>query len=57
MARIIVRLSNQGGELSKIALDEDTATTLEIGQAVLRLVAECGGSIDVGDTITVTEED
>jgi hypothetical protein len=57
MARIIVRLSNHSGELSSIALDEDTTTTLNIGQAVLRLVAECGGSIDVGDTITVTEED
>jgi hypothetical protein len=57
VARIIIRLSNQGGPLTQIALDEDTATTLEIGEAVLKIVAECGGAMDVGDVITITEED
>ena len=55
--KTVVRLSGTGGELDKIVLDYEVVTTEEIAVAAITLVQRGGYVMNVGDTITVTEED
>jgi hypothetical protein len=51
----IIRLNGTGGELNKIVLSDEDATTEAIAQAAIDLIQSCM-ALAVGDTITVTEE-
>ena len=55
--KIVVRLDGTGGELDKIVLDYEDATTEAIAKAVLQLVHNTGMSMSEGDIITVTTEE
>ena len=52
----VIRLSGTGGELDKVVIPYETATTERIAQAAIDLVSSCM-SMSEGDSITVTVED
>jgi hypothetical protein len=54
--KTVIRLNGPGGELAKVVLDYDDATTEAIAQAAIDIIASCM-SMSTGDTITVTDED
>jgi len=53
--KTIVRLNGTGGELARIVMDYDDATTEAIAQAAIDLIRSCM-SMSEGDSITVTAE-
>jgi len=55
MTKTVIRLNGVGGELDKIVLDYEDATTEAIAQAAIDLIASCM-SLHEGDSITVTVE-
>jgi hypothetical protein len=55
--KTVIRLSGSGGELDKVVMDYDDATTEAIARAVIELVQSTGMSMSTGDTITVTDEE
>jgi hypothetical protein len=52
----VIRLSGRGGELDKVVLDYEDATTEAISKAAIELIQSCM-SLSEGDVITVTIED
>ena len=54
--KTVIRLNGSGGELAKIVLDEDDATTEEIARSAIALIESCM-SLHEGDSITVTAEE
>jgi hypothetical protein len=53
--KTVIRLSGTGGELAKVVLADEDATTEAIAQAAIDIISSCM-SMSEGDTITVTEE-
>lgn len=54
--KTVIRFSGTGGELDKIVLDDDDATTEAIAAAAVALIQRSGMSMSEGDVITVTAE-
>jgi hypothetical protein len=55
MTKTIIKLCGMGGELSRVELTDEDATTEAIAQAAIDLIAACM-SLRAGDTIKITEE-
>jgi hypothetical protein len=52
-SKVVIRHSKMNGQLSRLELIYDDATTQAIATAVISLI-EAGMSMDIGDMITVT---
>ena len=55
-SKTVIRFSGTGGELDKVVLDYEEATTEAIAKAAIKLISSCM-SMSEGDVITVTVED
>ena len=56
MMKTYIILSNEDGEINRVELNDEDATTMAIAEAVLQLVLKTGMSMSVGQTIEVLEE-